>query len=49
MGIDQKEGVNMRLVKTHYKRLKSLRASPDGTFVTVLTDCSLAIWTANDL
>ena len=48
-GIDQKDDVKMRLVKTDYKRLKSLRASPDGSFLTVLTDSSIAIWSAADL
>jgi len=48
-GIDKKEGVEMRLIKTNYKRLKSLRASPDGSFLTVATDSSLAVWSASDL
>ena len=34
----------MRLVKTDYTRFKSLQASPDHSFFSVLTNSSVAFW-----
>ena len=34
----------MRLVKTDYTRFKSLQASPDHAFFSVLTNRSVAFW-----
>ncbi len=39
----------MRLIKTDYIRLKSLQASPDNTFVSVVTNNSIAFWGADEL
>ena len=48
-GVHNKSGVQMRLVKTNFTRLKSLKASPDGLFITALTNCSVAVWSAANL
>jgi len=47
--VDKNSGVLMRLIKTDYIRLKSLQASPDCTFVSALTNNSLAFWSADEL
>lgn len=39
----------MRLIKTNYKRLKNLSVSDDLTFISVLTESSLAIWSTKHL
>ena len=41
---DSGEGVQMFLVKTDFTRFKSLQASPDHSFFSVLTNSSVAIW-----
>ena len=49
-GVDKTDGeVEMRLIKTSAKRLKSLQASPDSSFFSVITDTSVAIWSNADL
>ena len=47
--IDKQSGVQMRLIKTDYIRLKSLQASPDYTFVSAVTNSSLAFWSTDEL
>lgn len=39
----------MRLIKTDYKRFKSLQASPDQSFFSVVTESSVAFWGTKDL
>ena len=34
----------MRLIKTEYTRFKSLQASPDHSFFSVVTNSSIAFW-----
>ena len=41
--------LEMRLIKTQAKRLKSLQASPDASFVMVITESSVAMWSNADL
>lgn len=48
-GIDKKEGVEMRLIKTNFTRFKSLQASPDLSFFSVVTNNSLAFWGIKEL
>lgn len=48
-GIDKAEGVEMRLVKTNYIRLKSLNASPDFSFITAVSSTSIVFWSAEEL
>lgn len=48
-GIDSKDNVEMRLVRTPFTRLKSLQASPDGSFFTAVTNESIAIWGTDDV
>lgn len=43
-GVDKKDGVEMRLIKTDYTRFKSLQASPDQSFFSVVTNSSIAFW-----
>ena len=49
LNIDKPEGVEMHIVPTTYKRLKSLKASPDQSFVSVVTERSLALWGKSQL
>ena len=39
----------MRLVRTPYTRLKSLQASPDGSFFCAVTNRSVALWGTEQL
>jgi len=48
-GIDKKEGVEMRIVKTDYRRFKSLQTSPDSSFFSVVTNKSIAFWGREEL
>ena len=39
----------MRLIKTAYTRLKSLQASPDQSFFSVVTNSGIAFWGTKEL
>ncbi len=39
----------MRIVKTQYRRFKSLQTSPDSSFFSVVTNNSIAIWGREEL
>ena len=39
----------MRLIKTDYKRFKSLQASPDQSFFSVVTNNGIAFWGTEEL
>ena len=46
--IDQSSAV-MRIVKTNFTRCKSVQASPDHRFVSVVTNNSIAVWGMEEL
>ena len=48
-GVHKADGVEMRLVKTDYTRLKSLNASPDYSFISAVSNSSIVFWSAAEL
>ena len=39
----------MRIIQTDFRRLKSLQASPDGLFFSVVSNESIAFWSMDDV